>query len=72
MNDKLHTVRLSVEVASFEKSDLPRVDKQLVEDVAAVCLGRCESVTVRVMTPGGQDISGDNPGRKAKGWHRRE
>ena len=66
MNDKLHTVRLSVEVASFEKSDLPRVDKQLVEDVSAFFLERFENVTVRVMAPGGQDISGDNSGRKAK------
>lgn len=66
MNDKLHTVRLSVEVASFEKSDLPHVDKQLVEDVSAFFLERFENVTVRVITPGGQDTSGDNSGRKAK------
>lgn len=66
MNDKLHTVRLSVEVASFEKSDLPRVDKQLVEDVSAFFLERFENVTVRVIMPGGQDPSGDNSGRKAK------
>ena len=66
MNDKLHTVRLSVEVASFEKSDLPHDDKQLVEDVSAFFLERFENVTVRVTTPGWQDNSGDNSGRKAK------
>ena len=66
MNDKLHTVRLSVELASFEKSDLPQADKQLAEDVSAFFLERFENVTVRVTTSGRQDTSGDNSGRKEK------
>lgn len=47
MNGKLHTIRISVEIGSFNKEDLPNADEELINDVSGFFLERFENVTVK-------------------------